>query len=55
MIFISDDVSKTTRDERSKLRKNYLQEIKARSGVLFALYRGAFQLEFCIRRMEQKT
>ena len=35
MIFISDAVSKTTRGERSKLRKNYLQEIKVRLGVLF--------------------
>ena len=36
MIFISDDVSKSVRDDRSKLRKNYLQEIKARPEVQFA-------------------
>ena len=30
------DVSKTVRDERSKLRKDYLQEIKAKPGVVFA-------------------
>ena len=36
MIFISDDVSKSIRDDRSKLRKNYLQEFKARPEVQFA-------------------
>ena len=36
MIFISDDVSKSVRDDRSKLRKNYLQELKARPEVQFA-------------------
>jgi len=36
MIFISDDVSKSVRDDRLKLRKNYLQEIKAGPEVQFA-------------------
>ena len=36
MIFISDDVSKSVRDDRSKLRKDYLQEFKARPEVQFA-------------------
>jgi len=36
MIFISDDVSKPVHDDWSKLRKNYLQEIKARPEVQFA-------------------
>ena len=36
MIFISDDVSKSVRDDRLKLKKNYLQEIKARPEVQFA-------------------
>ena len=36
MIFISDDVSKSVRDDLSKLRKNYLQELKARPAVQFA-------------------
>ena len=36
MIFISDDVSKSVRDDRSKVRKNYLQELKARPEVQFA-------------------
>ena len=36
MIFISDDVSKSVRDDRSKLRKNYLQEFKARPEVQFS-------------------
>ena len=36
MIFISDNVSKSVRDDRSKLRKNYLQEIKAGPEVQFA-------------------
>ena len=36
MIFILDDVSKSVRDDRSKLRKNYLQELKARPEVQFA-------------------
>lgn len=35
-IFISDDVSKTVRDERSKLRKDFLPNIKAKPGVQFA-------------------
>lgn len=38
MTFISDVVSKTLRDERSKLRKYYLQEIKAKPGVVFCIY-----------------
>ena len=36
MIFISDYVSKSVRDDRSKLRKDYLQELKARPEVQFA-------------------
>ena len=36
MIFISDDVSKSVCDDRSKVRKNYLQEFKARPEVQFA-------------------
>ena len=36
MIFILDDVSKSVRDDRSKLRKNHLQEIKAKPEVQFA-------------------
>ena len=36
MIFISDDVSKSVCDDRSKLRKNCLQELKARPEVQFA-------------------
>ena len=36
MIFISDDVLKAVHDDRSKLRKNYLQELKARPEVQFA-------------------
>ena len=35
-IFISDDVSKTVRKERAKLRKDYLKEIKDREAVEFA-------------------
>lgn len=38
LISISDDVSKSVRDDRSKLRKNYLQELKAMPKVQFALY-----------------
>lgn len=36
MIFISNDVSKSVRNDRSKLRKNHLQEIKAKPEVQFA-------------------
>lgn len=35
-IFISDDVSKVVRKNRAKLRKDHLNEIKAREGVEFA-------------------
>ena len=42
MIFISDDVSKSVRDDRWKLRKNYLQEIKARPEVQFAFIPWSF-------------
>jgi len=35
-IFISDDVSKVVRKDRAKLRRDYLNEIKAREGVDFA-------------------
>ena len=35
-IFISDDVSKIVRQERAKLRKDYLKEIKDREAVEFA-------------------
>ena len=36
MIFISDDILKSVHDDGSKLRKNYLQELKARPEVQFA-------------------
>ena len=36
LIFISHDVSKSVRDDRSKLRKNYLLQLKARPEVQFA-------------------
>ena len=35
-IFISDDVSKVVRMDRAKLRRDHLNEIKAREGVHFA-------------------
>ncbi|RMX39703.1 hypothetical protein pdam_00008083 [Pocillopora damicornis] len=35
-IFISDDVSKSVRSERAKLRKDHLKQLKEREGVQFA-------------------
>ena len=35
-IFISDDVSKSVREDRTTLRKNYLADIKAKPNVIFA-------------------
>ena len=35
-IFISDDVSKSVRSERAKLRRDHLKQLKEREGVQFA-------------------
>ena len=35
-IYISDDVSKSVRNDRAKLRKDYLKEIKEKEDVEFA-------------------
>ena len=35
-IYISDDVSKSVRNDRAKLRKDYLKEIKEKEDVKFA-------------------
>jgi len=41
MVFISDDVSKNVRHERSRLRKNSLKEIKEKPGVQFGFILGS--------------
>ena len=35
-IYISDDVSKSVRNDRARLRKDYLKEIKGKEDVEFA-------------------
>ena len=56
-IFISDDVSKVVRMDRAKLRRDHLNEIKAREGVDFAFIPWSVpaQILYKVRRILRRS